>query len=84
MPYIPYLNLSECLKIEIRHRNRGHLGGLVGEVSAFNSGHDLWVLGSNPELVTMLLREPASPSPSAPPHHWHAFSQINRYNLIKN
>ena len=31
-----------------------HLGGSVGEVSAFSSGHDLRVLGSSPVLGSLL------------------------------
>ena len=33
-------------------------------MSAFCSGHDLWVLESSPESGSMLSRESASPSPS--------------------
>ena len=43
----------------------GHLGGSVGEASAFGLSHDLRVLGSSPESGSLLSGESASPSPSA-------------------
>ena len=44
-----------------------HLGGSVGEVSAFGSDHDLRVLGSRPTSGSLLSGESASPSSSAAP-----------------
>ena len=35
----------------------GHLGGSVGEVSAFSSGHDLRILGSSPMSGSLISRE---------------------------
>ena len=43
----------------------GRLGCLVGEVSAFGSGHDPRVLGWSPTSGSLLSRQSASPS--APP-----------------
>ena len=46
-----------------------HLGGSVSSyATAFNAGHDLGVLGSNPVLGSLLSRESASPSAFALPH----------------
>ena len=42
------------------------LGGSVGWVSVFSSGHDLQVVGSSPMVGSLLSGESAS-SPSAPP-----------------
>ena len=44
------------------------MGGSVGEVSAFGSGHDPGVLGSSPASGSLLDEELAflSPSPSEP------------------
>ena len=39
----------------------------VKSLPAFRSGHDLRVLGSEPMVDSLLSREPASPSTSAPP-----------------
>ena len=58
------LSLIPCLK----GTGVARLGGSVGEVSAFSSGHDPRVLGSRPALGSLLSRESASPSPSAIPH----------------
>ena len=44
-----------------------HLGGSVGEVPAFGSGHDLGVLGWSPTSIVLLSGESASPSASAAP-----------------
>ena len=44
---------------------KGCPGGSVSEGSVFGSGHDPRVLGSSPELGSLLSRESASPSLSA-------------------
>ena len=44
-------------------KTQGCLGGSVGWVSAFSSGHDPGVLGYNPAMGSWLRQEPASPSP---------------------
>ena len=67
------LCVSQKLKLDVYIRRTkldtllGLLGGSVGEASAFGSGHDLRVLGWNPESGSLLSGEPASPSPSAAP-----------------
>ena len=50
-----------------RNEHRGYLGGSVGEVSAFSSGHDLRVLGWSLMFGSLLREESASPSTSATP-----------------
>ena len=68
----------------------GHLGGSVGKVSVFGSGHDLVACGSNPALGSVLTAwclEPASDSASvsvsvsvsAPPPFMLCFSLKNKY-----
>ena len=59
----------------------GHLGGSVGEASAFSLGHDPGVLGSSPELGFLLNRGGVGicfflcPSPMLMP----SLSQINKF-----
>ena len=59
-----------------------------GQASTFGPGHDLRVLVSNPMLGSLLSRESATPSTSAPPlsHSLsltHSLSQINKIFLNK-
>ena len=58
--------------------NLGRLGGSVGLVSAFGSGHDLRVLGSSPTLGSLLSRESASPSALPLLMLFLSVSQINQ------
>ena len=72
----------------------GHLGGSVGEASAFGSGHDPGVLGWSPMSGSPLSGKSASPSPSEPTLYpppnaqpptllMLSISQINKKNLFK-
>jgi len=47
---------------------RGRLGGSVGQVTAFGSGHDPGVPGSSPTSGSLLSRESASLSDPPPSH----------------
>ena len=68
----------------IKHTAQGRLGGSVGEVSAFGSGHDPGVVGSSPVSGSLLSGESASPSPSAPPLLvLFLVCQINKQNIKK-
>ena len=60
-----------CFTLKKKKKGLGRLGGSVGEVSDFGSGHDLTVRGSSPALGSVLTTqslEPASESvsPSLP------------------
>ena len=65
----------------IKNWEWGRLGGSVGYTSAFGSGHDPRVPEWNPTLGSLLGRESASPSPSAPPSVCvFSLSLINKQN----
>ena len=63
--------LENSMEVPQKVENRatlGHLGGSVGQASAFGSGHDPRVHGSSPALGSLLSGELASSSPFAAPH----------------
>ena len=51
--------ITHYMKME--YSSEGHLGGSIGKVSAFSSGHDPKVLGSSPITSSLLHGEPAYP-----------------------
>ena len=53
----------------IKKLDEGAPGWLSHWASDFSSGHDLGVLEWSPTSGSLLSREPASPSPSAPPRN---------------
>ena len=79
------LSISLCLswinnlKKKKKWELLGHLCRSVGKVSALGSGQDARVLRSNPNLGSLMGKEPVSPSPFDLPPHFCSLSQINKY-----